>query len=428
MIDKIPIPLVYDHPFKSNVWHPNVTGSEPNDIYRSERFHRQIPWVLQTFDPLLSVHSKYDIPSLEWFIYPVSMNEPYYQVRSLIGNYHHDYGFWSYISPPVIEALRQKKGWIFIDATLEPLRDRDLEQILPALSDASEFPNDRILINVSSLKYVNHPQVVSLPSWLEIHYCGAGIREYTDTHLTGGVPREWTYLGERLIDQSVPHNMNKKKFCLFQMRWWKHKGSAILLYLMGKDNQFNHGYTTANEIDKFEELFCNISAHSMLPDKVKDFSLQNSEEIIDPVQNLVDYQKSSCYNIVIEAYYENDVVDWPMITEKIWRNVGYRKPFIVVGQRHLLKKFHELGYKSFEQIIDETYDLEPDEIRVFKVYNEIKKLNNRSQSSLEEICNSLDYIFNHNDHNFQKRVSSTYRLFQSMSNNDTHFIRNFTQA
>ena len=428
MIDKIHIPLVYDHPFKSNVWHPNVTGSEPMDIYRSERFHRQIPWVIQTFDPLLSVHSKYDIPSLDWFIYPVSMNEPFYQLRSLIGNYHHDYGFWSFISPLVIEALREKKGWILIDATLEPLRDQDLKQILSALSDVSEFPNDRILINVSSLKYVNHPQVVSLPSWLEIHFCGAGIHEYKDTHLVGGVPRDWTYLGERILDISYSQKMDKKKFCLFQMRWWKNKGSAILLYLMGRDNQFIHGYTTANELDKFQEFFKDISAHSMLPKKLKDFSLQNSEEIIDPVDNLIDYQKSSSYNIVVEAYYENDVVDWPMITEKIWRNVGYRKPFIVVGQRHLLKKFHELGYKSFDEFIDESYDSESDDIRVFVAYNEVKKLNRMSQTDLENLCGSIDHIYDHNDHNFQKRVSSTYRLFQSMSKNDIDFIRNFTQA
>ena len=222
--------------------------------------------------------------------------------------------------------------------------------------------------------------------------------------------------------------MDKKKFCLFQMRWWKNKGSAILLYLMGRDNQFIHGYTTANELDKFEEFFKDISAHSMLPKKLKDFSLQNSEEIIDPVDNLIDYQKSSSYNIVVEAYYENDVVDWPMITEKIWRNVGYRKPFIVVGQRHLLKKFHELGYKSFDEFIDESYDSESDDIRVFVAYNEVKKLNRMSQTDLENLCGSIDHIYDHNDHNFQKRVSSTYRLFQSMSKNDIDFIRNFTQA
>ena len=431
MIEHIKIPLVFDHPFKSNVWFPNYAGTDINDIHRSTRFQRQIPWILQTFDPLLSIHSAHEIDNLDWFIYPVSMNEPYYQVRSLIGNYHHDYGFWSFISPPVIKSLREKKGWILIDATLEPLRDDDLANVLKAIDDCSEFPNDRILINVSSLKHVNHPQVVSLPSWLELHYCGTGIHEYKDEKKLAdrrgeGIKKSWTLLGSRLFDLRSDYKPSKKRFSLFQQRWYKHVGSAVLMFLMDKADFFKFGHVTADELDSFSEYFVGLGGYKIWKNVGESLELKHSDDVLDPVTFVVDYQKASNLNIVVEAYYYDDVVDWSMITEKIWRNVGYRKPFIVVGQKGLLDKFHTLGYKSFHPHINESYDREADESRVLKAFLQIKKFIEMSEDEVKDLLLKFEDIHNHNDYNFQKRVSSTYFLFLAMSKNDTDSIRQFT--
>ena len=61
-------------------------------------------------------------------------------------------------------------------------------------------------------------------------------------------------------------------------------------------------------------------------------------------------------NVVLEAYVDNDVLEYPFITEKTYRNIKYKKPFILMGNQYLLQVLLKLGYKTFHPLIDESYD------------------------------------------------------------------------
>ena len=51
------------------------------------------------------------------------------------------------------------------------------------------------------------------------------------------------------------------------------------------------------------------------------------------------------------------------------------QPFIVLGRPHMLKYLKEIGFKTFDWLIDETYDsIEDNELRMEMVKNEILKL------------------------------------------------------
>lgn len=48
-------------------------------------------------------------------------------------------------------------------------------------------------------------------------------------------------------------------------------------------------------------------------------------------------------------------------TEKIWRNMYWKRPFLLIGDRHMLKELHRLGFRTWHNILwDESYDDEPD--------------------------------------------------------------------
>jgi hypothetical protein len=44
------------------------------------------------------------------------------------------------------------------------------------------------------------------------------------------------------------------------------------------------------------------------------------------------------------------------LTEKIFKPMAYRHPFLLIGPNNALKNFHELGFETFENIFDESYD------------------------------------------------------------------------
>lgn len=416
----INIPLVYDSD-DPNIWIPVRDDLDQYDQHYSVKFKRQMPWLLQTFQPMLSVIKPDDIDSVEWFIYPVLMTEPFFQIRSLILNHHRDFGFWSFVSDKVIESLKAKKGWILIDATMEPLKTQDLELIIKELSKPSQFPNDRIIINAPA--NVKHSQVVNLSSFLETHFCCRHLFSVPDDYkLAGGkLSRGDIYVpkwNETEPPTSSRVDLEPRRFCSFQMRWWKHQGCAHLLALLSKLNYFKKGYVTADGIEDFEELFYSVrhKDYRILQLGDEPGRLENKEDIIPPVEYLHSYILAAGFNAVTEAYYDELDLDFVMITEKIWRNIANRKPFVVIGQKHTLKKFHSLGYKSFHPLIDESYDNRADSSRFHYAFAEIQKLINMSDESFDKFLQDVSHIHDHNSKNFEHRVTKSYSYFKDLRN------------
>jgi hypothetical protein len=102
----------------------------------------------------------------------------------------------------------------------------------------------------------------------------------------------------------------------------------------------------------------------------------------------------SYISIVTETsfYIDND-----FISEKIWKPLYQFHPLIVVGRPHLLKYLREIGFKTFDWLIDETYDtIDDNDLRMEAIIKEIKKLN---ELSLEEIQTIIKENFDKLEHN-----------------------------
>lgn len=81
-------------------------------------------------------------------------------------------------------------------------------------------------------------------------------------------------------------------------------------------------------------------------------------------------------NILLNFQYEPA---YKFITEKTFKTIAAKHPFIMVGSCHMLKYLRELGYKTFHPFIDETYDdVSDDEERMNCITNEILRLNSFS--------------------------------------------------
>jgi len=341
--------IVLDNLETANFW------SVPNKLLA--HIPKRLPTFFSCAD--ISIHNSAD--NLDSFIYPILIHEPYIQARSIIQYYSH-FGFWAYIPDSVIQGLREKRGWIIIDIYCEPILQFDFYSMLSALSDSSDYPNDRILINSPVSKFTDYKRVFNFPSYLEMS-CHVNHVQFS--------PNSCACNPYKLKDLTYPH----KRFLLLNNHIDYHAAELLAKYA----NEYADSF-----LDSSSSIWGKKNLH--LPQALY----------------------ATDFNIVPEAYVDFDVVDYQFITEKTFRNIKYKKPFIVMGQPYTLASFHKLGYKTFSPIIVESYDtiLDTNE-RLRVIITEIDRLRKMSDDEFANLLWQCKPIVEHNYDNLMRRIKQT---------------------
>jgi len=91
------------------------------------------------------------------------------------------------------------------------------------------------------------------------------------------------------------------------------------------------------------------------------------------------------------------------ITEKTFKAIALEMPFVLVAPAGSLAYLREYGFKTFAGIFDESYDLETNDIvRIEKVAQLLKDLNNLSVNERQQIHQACLPIVEHNYHHFYR--------------------------
>jgi hypothetical protein len=131
-----------------------------------------------------------------------------------------------------------------------------------------------------------------------------------------------------------------------------------------------------------------------------DFNNQQTAAQSDNFLSEKNHYLDTYFSLVTETSINNE---YCFITEKCIRPMIGLHPFIVFGNPHTLKVLKQFGFKTFDKIIDESYDEEFDTTKRFEMaYNEVKKLNNILKEELHEKYYSILNILNHNKQQIQK--------------------------
>jgi hypothetical protein len=89
-------------------------------------------------------------------------------------------------------------------------------------------------------------------------------------------------------------------------------------------------------------------------------------------------------------------------SEKIYKPIAMKHPFILVSSPNALAALHERGYKTFPEFIDESYDkIEDAHERMDAIVNEIKRLCALPESELIRFTEYAKDIVEHNANHFQ---------------------------
>ena len=137
--------------------------------------------------------------------------------------------------------------------------------------------------------------------------------------------------------------------------------------------------------------------------------LEKDIELIEPYIGLSyvhEMYTNSYFNIITETSYNWDsssIIDNNIfLTEKTYRPIFGMQPFIVVSNPGFLKFLKSMGFKTFPEFFDESYDeIENPIERMNTIVNEIKKI---CSLSLEELHDRYYNIFDKLEHNRNRLI------------------------
>jgi hypothetical protein len=354
------------------------------------------------------------------FIYPIKPN-PIFQNFCGIVNHGNDGTkisgdyFWKFISKRALTEIKNRNGIILIDYSMEPFISYSYHQMLHQCLKDSEINRNSIYIMVNSF---NAKELYE--SWfpinerryniLNVPFCLEHSSYYYMDSLNRGEDRVLTL--SKFLETK---NTIRDNYFLMKIKAPKEHRLKILISLID-DNFINLGDWSFSGK--------NFSKTNNFRHAIRNMGLRNKENVIDVLDkgpyNLQNEQNlsfndvnawtdkeyaahiNSYFDICFESFFY-DESETLSLTEKIFKPIINFQPFIFVTTKGSLKLLRDLGFKTFEGFIDESYDdIEDNDKRLFAAYEQIKKLCLMSKEEIHNWYWSMEEILIHNHNHLLK--------------------------
>lgn len=192
-----------------------------------------------------------------------------------------------------------------------------------------------------------------------------------------------------------------------------------------KEHRFSllHDYLTNDFSDSYFSFLTLEGTHCLpfqdnklnLKDYIKKIPIQldTNNKFNFSVSNTMrkDLFLDSCINLVTETSYKRNEL---FISEKILKPILNYQPFIVLGPANYLMELKKLGFKTFSEFWDESYDnIKEGRDRYFKISELILTLNSFDIKTLNELYQHTKEICIYNKNHFNQLKINNINLFFS---------------
>ena len=133
------------------------------------------------------------------------------------------------------------------------------------------------------------------------------------------------------------------------------------------------------------------------------------------------------WHIVTETVFYYDKLH---LTEKIFKPIASKQPFMLLAAPNNLAYLKSYGFKTFDSVIDESYDLIQDnDLRIEAVVKQLHWYCNLTPGEKTDIIKQLEPIIDYNFHHFygefrqiitRELLDNTKTLFKEIGYNDSH--------
>ena len=311
----------------------------------------------------------------------------------------------------IVDRLKNKEILLCLDYLGEAM-PHIVGEIYRHLVDRQGIPPSQIILVQNSTKIKEH------------------IERYCNTHNKEPIKYEVFYLWEKIIQRSLLietnldtgynkhvapkiksplHNTSfNKKFLFLNRIWRRHR--TMMLMLLNDNDLLKYSHTSFhnmssweshmdNVLDKFSAFEDVVSRNkylgNQLPMVLDTHMFEGS--LLHFRRSMMKYYNDTYFSLITETGYENGLPFHP--TEKTFKPILHKHPFVILTMPHYLKNLRDMGYRTFDGIIDESYDnIEDDDERMLAVLAEVKRLCNLNEDELTDFRNKsleiVEYNFN----------------------------------
>ena len=156
------------------------------------------------------------------------------------------------------------------------------------------------------------------------------------------------------------------------------------------------------------------------------------ENPVTVIQDDIDaYYSNSYFSVISETIFHahsegngtiSDAFNSRFLSEKIFKSIVAKHPFIVSGQYQILQALRNQGYQTFHPYIDESYDqIEDDDERMDAIVKEIGRLCEQSVEQWQEWMANVksiveyNYKYNQETRSFAVKNSAYYTLLSKLN-------------
>jgi len=216
----------------------------------------------------------------------------------------------------------------------------------------------------------------------------------------------WNVYDEETIVDFIPSN---EKFLFLSYNRNPRPQRIVLLLDLLKYNLFHKGMISLNNLVYDPPPECNVDHFNYLKDNAPFLIDEKYDLFYNLACNITkdDYEKTFI-SLITESLVDDDTL---FFSEKIWKPIMVGHPFLLYGNQYSLKFLKNLGYKTFDKWIDESYDNEPERnVRSILITKEIEKFSNKSIDELKQIRNEMNEICDYNQKHYNKLFKEKYNV------------------
>ena len=318
--------------------------------------------------------------------------------------------FWKFISKKALTEIENKRGVILIDYSMEPFISLDYHKLLHKSLEESKIDPNSIYIAVNSFnakqlyeewfnKEERRYKIINTPFCLEhsSYYYSQSLDRRENKVIT--------------LDKFLStKDLVRDNYFLMKIKAPKeHRLKTLILladdYLIEKGDWSFSGQQNFSKTDEYKNAVRNLSLKNRvqveeLLDKGQ-YNLKSEESVaFNNINAWTDenytHHLNSYFDICFESFFysESEAIS---LTEKIFKPIINFQPFIYVATKGSLQILRDLGFKTFEPFVDESYDQEPNnDKRLFMAYEQIKKLCLLPKKELHDLYWRMEEILIHN--------------------------------
>ena len=126
------------------------------------------------------------------------------------------------------------------------------------------------------------------------------------------------------------------------------------------------------------------------------------------------YYQNSLINIIQETYFYSPEIH---LTEKTFKPIVFKQPFIMIGAKGSLQHLKDLGFKTFNDFWDESYDMQDDSQRMASIFKLINEISNWTQEQKIQLTKDVKSILEYNCKHFDTMKHQEIDLFKEKYGN-----------